>query len=96
MKTVIVYVEGPSDKAGLEALLKPIITAKANQGIRIIFRETEKGDRKLSLLEKAPLKAVDILQSDPYALVVVLPDLYPRDFGLGRLSSGDGGLPAVF
>jgi len=78
---VIVYVEGVSDKLGLEALLKPLLAEKNRQGVRIGFFEAPKGDKKKSVLVKVPKKAVNILLNDPAAHVVALPDLYPPDKG---------------
>jgi len=74
---VCVYVEGPSDKAAMEALLRPLIEQQRQAGIAIDFFETPDGDRKASVLTKVPQKAVNILANDPSAIVVALPDLYP-------------------
>lgn len=79
MHKVIVYVEGPSDKAAMYALLDPLIEEKLRQGVRIDFFEAPPGDRKASVLTKVPLKAVAILTNNPAAIVVAMPDLYPRD-----------------
>ena len=43
---VIVYVEGPSDKAAMNALLEPLLEQKRQEGISIEFFETPAGDRK--------------------------------------------------
>jgi len=77
VKKVLVYVEGPSDKAALNVLLNPLIEEKSRNGTAIYFFETPAGDRKESLLSKVPLKAANILVNDPSAVVVVLPDLFP-------------------
>jgi hypothetical protein len=74
---VCIYVEGPSDKAAMEALLRPLIEQQRQAGISIDFFETPAGDRKTSVLTKIPQKAVSILANDPAAIVVALPDLYP-------------------
>ncbi len=74
---IIVYVEGRSDKDGLEGLLKPLIDQKLQNGVSIKFFETMPGDRKESVLLKIPRRAVDILRSEPDAIVVAMPDLYP-------------------
>ncbi len=76
---VIIYVEGPSDRLALARLLAPLIDRKAQQGISIEFFETAPGDRKASLLTKTPVTAVNILRNDQTAVVVALPDLYPRN-----------------
>ena len=78
---VIIYVEGPSDKLALNELLKPLIEIKLKQGVSINFFETPAGDRKLSLLTKVPVRAVNILINDPSSLVIALPDLYPKNKG---------------
>jgi hypothetical protein len=78
---VIAYVEGASDKLGMEALLRPLIEEKRQAGVEIQFFESPKGDRKTSVLTKVPIKAANILLNDPYAVVVALPDLYPRNKG---------------
>lgn len=76
---VCVYVEGPSDKTAMEALLRPLIEQQRQAGIAIDFFETPAGDRKTSVLTKVPQKAVSILANDPGTLVVALPDLYPSN-----------------
>src|SRR5258708_21845717 len=78
---IIVYVEGPSDKNGLQELLKPLIDQKLQNGVAIKFFETPEGDRKESVLFKVPRRAVDILRSEADALVVAMPDLYPHNKG---------------
>ncbi len=47
---VIIYVEGPSDKYAMQALLEPLIVRKQQAGISIQFFETPEGDRKNTLL----------------------------------------------
>jgi hypothetical protein len=78
---VIVYVEGASDKLGMEALLRPLLQEKRQAGVEIGFFETPNGDRKFAVLTKVPIRAANILLNDPYAVVVALPDLYPRNKG---------------
>jgi len=78
---VFVYVEGPSDKLGMEALLQPLIQKKGQAGVAIRFFESPKGDRKVSVLTKVPVRAANILLNDPHSMVVALPDLYPRNKG---------------
>ncbi len=77
----LIYVEGPSDKAAMRALLRPLIEQKAQAGVAIEFFEAPEGDKKVSVLMKAPRKAVNILLNDPYSIVVVMPDLYPKNKG---------------
>lgn len=81
MKEIIVYVEGAADKLSMEVLLNPLIQEKLAQGVAINFFETVEGDRKQSLLVKAPIRAVNILQGKPNAIVVLMPDLYPPNKG---------------
>lgn len=78
---VIVYVEGMSDKFAMEALLAPLIEEKSCQGISIQFFEAPSGDKKESVLTKVPLRAVNIILNDPSAIVVAMPDLYPKNKG---------------
>lgn len=80
MKRVIVYVEGPSDSYAMQALLGPLLEKKELEGVRVKFvgEYRERGDRKKVVLTRAPARAVDVLR-DPYATVVVMPDLYPRN-----------------
>jgi hypothetical protein len=81
---VLVYVEGPSDKAAMEALLSPLLERKHREGVRISFHEAPTGDKKKSVLLKIPIKAVNILRNDPETVVVALPDLYPRNKGFSH------------
>ncbi len=80
MKRVIVYVEGPSDRDAMYALLGPLLERKQQEGVgvRFVGEYKERGDRKKVVLTKVPVKAVEALR-DPYAVVVVIPDLYPRN-----------------
>ena len=84
---VIIYVEGSSDKDALEALLAPLIADKYQQGVGIEFfpvkgsNNERGGDAKEDLLMKFPIKAATILQNDPNAIVILLPDLYPKNKG---------------
>jgi hypothetical protein len=59
---VIIYVEGVSDKLAMTELLAPVIEEKLEQGIQITFFEATSGDRKESLLLKAPRRAVNVLK----------------------------------
>ncbi len=76
---VLVYVEGPSDKASMQALLRPIIEQKKQKGITINFFDAPSGDKKESVLTKVPKKAVNIILNDPHSIVVAMPDLYPKN-----------------
>jgi hypothetical protein len=75
----MVYVEGPSDKLAMQELLHPLLEQKRQAGIDINFFETPEGDRKASVLTKVPIRAIRILQNNPDAIVIAMPDLYPRD-----------------
>lgn len=81
---VIIYVEGPSDKNAMEALLEKLIEKKSEEGVSINFfaikgpNNDRGGDAKKDLLLKAPRKAVDTLK-DPNSIVILLPDLYPKN-----------------
>lgn len=79
MKTIIVYVEGRSDVRAMEALLAPLIDQLLKAGTRVEFVEAPAGDRKLALLERVPVKAVNTLVNDTSIEIVVVPDLYPSD-----------------
>jgi Domain of unknown function (DUF4276) len=84
---VEIYVEGTSDKYAMEALLASLIEQKVQQGISIKFfaikgNDNDKGgDAKKDLLTKIPIKAVNIICNQPDSIVVVMPDLYPRNKG---------------
>ena len=84
---VIIYVEGPSDKNAMEALLVNLIDKKSEEGVSIEFfpikgsNNDRGGDAKRDLLLKAPTQAVYILCNTPNSIVILLPDLYPRNRG---------------
>jgi len=83
---VVVYVEGISDKLALESLLRPLLMTKRNVGVTIDFFEAPPGDKKKSVMEKVPIKAVNILRNDHEAVVVALPDLYPMNKAFPHVS----------
>jgi len=76
---VMVYVEGSSDKAAMNALLEPLLEQKRQEGVAIHFFESPSGDKKASVLTRVPLRAVNIILNDPHSIVVAMPDLYPRN-----------------
>jgi len=78
---VIVYVEGPSDKLAMEALLLHLIENKRQTGVEISFFEAPSGDKKKSVVQKVPERAVNILRNDPDSIVVAMPDLHPKNKG---------------
>ena len=76
----IVYVEGPSDKLALEALLEPLHQQLQARGVALSFKHPgSRGDNKKHLLTHTPLKAANILRNDPDAVVIIMPDLFPKD-----------------
>lgn len=81
MTKVYVYVEGPSDKAALKALLEPLLRRLREKEVYVTFFDEASGDRKKAILLKVPDRAVNILHSQPRSLVVALPDLYPKNKG---------------
>ncbi len=87
VEKVEIYVESPSDKLAMEALLRPLIEVKLQQGIKIECIPTKGknndrgGDAKKDLLTKIPIKAVNIINNIPNSIVVVIPDLYPKNKG---------------
>ena len=78
---VIIYVEGPSDQAAMQALLKPLLQRKLQEGLPISFSRALRGDRKKYILLEVPRRAVGIIISKPHTIVVAMPDLYPRNKG---------------
>ena len=76
---VIIYVEGPSDKSAMENSFRSLIEKKEEEGVSIGFLEAPRGDKKKKLLDEIPKKAVNILRNDPYTMVMVIPDLYPKN-----------------
>lgn len=81
MTKIYVYVEGPSDKAALKALLAPLLRRLQEKEVYVTFFDEASGDRKKAILLKVPDRAVNILHSQPRNLVVALPDLYPKNKG---------------
>jgi hypothetical protein len=79
--TVHVYVEGPSDRAAMEALLGPLLRDLHQRGVAVQFFSETSGDRKKGVLLKVPERAVNILRNRPQDRVVALPDLYPKNHG---------------
>jgi len=71
---VLIYVEGPSDRAALEALLRPIMDAGRSQRVGISFLPLRGKD---AVLRDAPRKAAGYLHDSPNDWVFALPDLYP-------------------
>jgi hypothetical protein len=80
---VVVYVEGVSDKLAMQELLESLLQQKRDEGIAIDFISVPDSanmrDNKRALLLKLPKKAVNLLTTDRTSIVVIMPDLYPRD-----------------
>jgi len=74
MTEVFVYVEGPSDKLGMESLLSSVIKTSLTKGNSLTFISMNGKD---SLLRKGPAKALNILRNRPDSWVFLVPDLYP-------------------
>jgi Domain of unknown function (DUF4276) len=71
---VFFYVEGPSDRDGLAALLRPIVYQGQKNGVGVRFLAI--GD-KAAVLRKVPRMAADHLVDHPLDRVIAAPDLYP-------------------
>ena len=90
MRQVIVYVEGYSDKLAMESLLGELIEERAMAGYEIQFiaikgkGSQRGGDAKRDLLLKAPGKAANMLCNNPHTIVVLIPDLYPKNKGFSH------------
>lgn len=90
---VDVYVEGPSDVASMQALLAPLVEQKRQQLVQITFYPVPKGDKKKWLLLEMPRQAPLILKRRSQTIIIVIPDLYPRNKGFdhetpAQLSAG--------
>ncbi len=78
---IVVYVEGDGDRLCLETLLDPLLKSKAASGVSVQFVPITRGDSKKALLTTVPASAARTILNDPQILVVILPDLYPRNKG---------------
>ncbi len=78
MTEVHVYVEGPSDKLALQALLTPLLNHLREK--RVFVKFFEASGKKAVLLD-VPKRAVSILDRNARDIVVALPDLYPKNHG---------------
>lgn len=74
MSEVFVYVEGPSDQLGLRELFAQIMELAKENGKAIDFYSL---NGKEPLLNKGPVRAVNILRNRPGSFVFLVPDLYP-------------------
>jgi len=71
---VLVYVEGPSDRAALETLLKSVLNDARQNGVGIQFLPQQ---GKAAILKHSGMKAADHLSEHPEDWVFALPDLHP-------------------
>ncbi len=78
---VLVYVEGPSDRDALSALLRRLIEESRDRGIGISFHPQ---GSKAAILDRVPRRAADYLADQPNDWVIALPDLYPMASYTGR------------
>jgi hypothetical protein len=83
---VIVYVEGPSDRLAMQALLADLLDRLQMKGVRVDFISM---DGKKRLMLQTPTKAVNILRNDPQAIVIALPDLYPPNLGFPHTTADE-------
>ncbi len=81
MKEVFVYLEGPSDQLGMEKLLANAIKTALNTGNSVGFYPM---GGKNALLNKGPLKALNILRNKPNSWVFLVPDLYPQNMSFAH------------
>jgi len=71
---ILVYVEGPSDRSALSAILRSIVDRGRKNGVGISFHPLGGKD---VLLRKVARKAALYLSENPGDWVYALPDLYP-------------------
>lgn len=76
MNEIFVYVEGPSDQLGMRELFAGVIETARQNGKTVDFFPL---NGKEPLLNKGPLRALNILRNRPNAYVFIVPDLYPRN-----------------
>lgn len=78
---IVVYVEGDGDRQCLGTLLDPLLKMKAASGVSVQFVPITRGDSKTKLLTAIPVTAARMIINNPQTIVVILPDLYPRNKG---------------
>ncbi|GFK93328.1 hypothetical protein NNJEOMEG_01160 [Fundidesulfovibrio magnetotacticus] len=98
MKRALVYLEGPSDKAAMEALFKPLIATKYAEGASITFHASREGHGKKNVVLHVPRKAAEFVLNNPHAVVAAVPDLYPPNQGFPHRTAGElqEGMVALF
>lgn len=75
-REIFIYVEGPSDKYGLEKLLENVVGAACQKGVGVVIIPFE---GKEPLLNKGPIKAVSVIRNKPTSAVFMVADLYPQN-----------------
>jgi hypothetical protein len=76
MSEVFVYVEGPSDQLGMRVLFAEVIEIARQNGKTVDFYPL---NGKEPLLNKGPIRAINILRNKPDSYVFLVPDLYPKN-----------------
>ncbi|NLL37500.1 MAG: DUF4276 family protein [Fretibacterium sp.] len=76
MSEVFVYVEGPSDQLGMRELFAGVIKVAKQKGKTVDFYPL---GGKEPLLNKGPVRAINILRNRPDSYVFLVPDLYPQN-----------------
>lgn len=76
MSEIFVYVEGPSDQLGMRELFAGVIDLAKQKGQTVDFYPL---NGKEPLLNKGPIRAINILRNRPNSYVFIVPDLYPRN-----------------
>lgn len=76
MSEIFVYVEGPSDQLGMRGLFADVIEHAKQKGKAFDFYPL---NGKEPLLNKGPIRAINILRNKPNSYVFILPDLYPKN-----------------
>ncbi|MBN2315129.1 MAG: DUF4276 family protein [Sedimentisphaerales bacterium] len=76
MSEVFVYVEGPSDQLGMRELFAHVIELANKKGKAIDFYPL---NGKEPLLNKGPIRAINILRNKPNSYVFLVQDLYPKN-----------------
>ena len=76
MMGIFVYVEGPSDQLGMRELFAGVIDIAKQKGQTVDFYPL---NGKEPLLNKGPIRAINILRNRPNSYVFIVPDLYPRN-----------------
>jgi hypothetical protein len=74
MSEIFVYVEGPSDQLGMRELFAGVIELVKQKGRTVDFYPL---NGKEALLNKGPVRAINILRNRPNSYVFIVPDLYP-------------------